>query len=52
MLGELTLGCLSAGVLRAEAEGSAAEDVLRVLMEAWSALLSKPPQEHKFAPKP
>jgi hypothetical protein len=41
MLGELTLECLSAGVLSADAEGSAAEDVLRMLMEAWGSLLSQ-----------
>ena len=34
LLGELTLECLSAGALNVDAEGTVAEEVLRMLMEA------------------
>ena len=41
ILGELTLECLAAGSLTVEAEGTAAEDVTRMLMEAWSSLVER-----------
>ena len=41
ILGELTLECLAAGSLAVEAEGTAAEDVTRMLMEAWSSLVER-----------
>ena len=40
MIGELTMECLHAGVLSTAAEGSAGEEVLWMLMEAWGSLLA------------
>lgn len=41
LLGELTLECLNQGALSVHAEGTVVDDCLKMLLEAWSALVNK-----------